>query len=62
MIGHALRHVIAGIAVIIVLVGGMAPMAAGTATEAIKSTIKQMFGILNDEALKTPGRVEERRQ
>lgn len=37
-------------------------MAAGTATESIKSTIKQMFGILNDEGLKAPGRTEERRQ
>jgi len=46
----------------IVLAGGMAPMAAGTATEAIKNTIKQLFGILNDEGLKTPGRAEERRQ
>ena len=62
MIRHALRHVIAGMAVIIVLLGGVAPTAAGTATEAIKSTLRQMFGILNDEALKTPGRVEERRQ
>jgi phospholipid transport system substrate-binding protein len=46
----------------IVLAGGMAPMAAGTAIEAIKNTIKQLFGILNDEGLKTPGRAEERRQ
>ena len=62
MIRHALRHVLSGIAVIIVLVVGVAPMAAGTATEAIKSTIKQMFGVLNDKELKTPGRAEERRQ
>lgn len=41
---------------------GVAPMAAGTATAAIKTTIKQMFVILNDEELKTPGRAEERRQ
>ena len=62
MIRHALRHVIAGMAVIIVLLGGVAPTAAGTATEAIKSTLKQMFSILNDEELKTPGRAEARRQ
>jgi len=37
-------------------------MAAGTPTAAIKTTIKQMFVILNDEELKTPGRAEERRQ
>lgn len=41
---------------------GVAPMAAGTPTAAIKTTIKQMFVILNDEELKTPGRAEERRQ
>ena len=62
MIGYALRHGISGIAVFIVLVWGVAPMAAGTATDAIKTTLKQMFGILNDEALKMPGRAEERRQ
>jgi phospholipid transport system substrate-binding protein len=62
MIRHALRHVLSGIGVILVLAVGVAPMAAGTATAAIKSTIKQMFGILNDEELKTPGRAEERRQ
>jgi phospholipid transport system substrate-binding protein len=45
-----------------VLAVGVAPMAAGTATAAIKTTIKQMFVILNDEELKTPGRAEERRQ
>jgi phospholipid transport system substrate-binding protein len=61
MISHALRYVISGIAVIIVLVGGVAPRAAETATEAIKSTIKQVFRILNDEALKTLGGAEERR-
>ena len=44
------------------LVWGLAPMAAGTATAAIKTTIKQMLVILNDEELKTPGRAEERRQ
>jgi phospholipid transport system substrate-binding protein len=48
--------------VILVLAVGVAPMAAGTATAAIKSTIKQMFVILNDEELKTPGRADERRQ
>jgi len=37
-------------------------MAAGTPTAAIKTTIKQMFVILNDEELKTPGRAEERHQ
>lgn len=62
MIRPALRHALTGITAIIVLAGGVAPMAAGTATEAIKSTIKQMFGILNDEGLKAPGRAEERRQ
>jgi len=62
MIRPALRHALTGIAAIIVLAGGVAPMAAGTAAEAIKSTIKQMFGILNDEGLKAPGRAEERRQ
>lgn len=41
---------------------GVAPMAGGTATAAIKTTIKQMFVILNDEELKTPGRAEERHQ
>jgi phospholipid transport system substrate-binding protein len=62
MIRPALRHALTGITAIIVLAGGVAPMAAGTATESIKSTIKQMFGILNDEGLKAPGRTEERRQ
>ena len=62
MIRHALRHVISGIAVIIVLAGGVAPMAAETATEAIKSTIKQVFGILSDKELKTPVGDEARRQ
>jgi len=62
MSGHALRHVLTGIAVFIVLAWGVAPVAAGTATEAIKSTIKQMFWILNDEELKASGRAEERRQ
>jgi len=62
MIGHALRHVLTGVAVFIVLAWGVAPVAAGTATEAIKSTIKQMFWILNDEELKAPGRAAERRQ
>jgi phospholipid transport system substrate-binding protein len=62
MIRHALRHVLPGIGVILVLAVGVASMAAGTATAAIKSTIKQMFVILNDEELKTPGRAEERRQ
>ena len=47
MIRHALRHVISGIAVLIVLAGGVAPMAAETATEAIKSTLKQVFGLDN---------------
>jgi len=46
----------------LVLAVGVAPMAAGTATAAIKNTIKQMFVILNDEELKAPGRAEERRQ
>lgn len=62
MIRHALRHVLSGIGVILVLAVGVAPMAAGTATAAIKSTIKQMFVILNDEELRTPARAEERRQ
>jgi phospholipid transport system substrate-binding protein len=62
MIRYALRHVLSGIGVVLVLAVGVAPMAAGTATAAIKSTIKQMFVILNDEELKTPGRAEERRQ
>jgi len=46
----------------LVLAVGVAPMASGTATAAIKNTIKQMFVILNDEELKAPGRAEERRQ
>ena len=58
MIRHALRHVLSGIGVIVVLAVGVASLAAGTATAAIKSTIKQMFVILNDEELKTPGRAE----
>ena len=62
MIRQALRHVLSGIGVALVLAVGVAPMAAGTATAAIKTTIKQMFVILNDEELKTPGRAEERRQ
>ncbi|NWF73093.1 MAG: ABC transporter substrate-binding protein [Nitrospirae bacterium] len=62
MIRHALRHALSGIGVIMVLAWGLAPLAAGTATAAIKGTIKQMFVILNDEELKTPGRAEERRQ
>jgi len=47
---------------VLVLAMGVAPMAAGTATAAIKNTIKQMFVILNDEDLKAPGKAEERRQ
>jgi len=47
---------------VLVLAMGVAPMAAGTATAAIKNTIKQMFVILNDEELKAPGKAEERRQ
>jgi len=47
---------------VLVLAVGVAPMAAGTATAAIKNTIKQMFVILNDEDLKAPGKAEERRQ
>lgn len=62
MIRHALRYVLSGIGVIIVLACGLASMAAGTATAAVKSTIKQMFVILNDEELKAPGKAEERRQ
>jgi phospholipid transport system substrate-binding protein len=46
---------------VLVLAVGVAPMAAGTATAAIKNTIKQMFVILNDEELKAPGKAEERR-
>jgi phospholipid transport system substrate-binding protein len=60
MVRQALRHVLSGIGVVLVLAVGVAPMAAGTATAAIKTTIKQMFVILNDEELKTPGRAEER--
>ncbi len=62
MVRQALRHVLSGIGVVLVLAVGVAPMAAGTPTAAIKTTIKQMFVILNDEELKTPGRAEERRQ
>lgn len=46
---------------VLLLAVGVAPMAAGTATAAIKNTIKQMFVILNDEELKAPGKAEERR-
>jgi len=56
------RYVIGGIAGIIVLAGGVALIAAETATEAIKSTLKQVFVILNDEELQIPGRAEARRQ
>jgi phospholipid transport system substrate-binding protein len=62
MVRQALRHVLSGIGVVLVLAVGVAPMAAGTPTAAIKTTIKQMFVILNDEELKTPGRAEERHQ
>ena len=62
MIRHALRHVLSGIGMVLVLAVGVAPMAAGTPTAAINNTIKQMFVILNDEELKAPGRAEERRQ
>ena len=62
MIREALRHVLSGIGMVLVLAVGVAPMAAGTATAAIKNTIKQMFVILNDEDLKAPGKAEERRQ
>jgi phospholipid transport system substrate-binding protein len=62
MVSQALRHVLSGIGVVLVLAVGVAPMAAGTATAAIKTTIKQMFVILNDEELKAPGRAEERHQ
>lgn len=62
MIRHALRYALSGIGVIIVLAWGLAPMAAETATAAIKSTIKQMLVILNDKELKAPDRAEERRQ
>lgn len=62
MIRHALRHIISGMAAIIVLAWGVAPLAADTATEAIKSTIKQVFVILSDEELKKPDRAEARRR
>jgi phospholipid transport system substrate-binding protein len=61
MIRQSLRHVLSGIGMVLVLAVGVAPMAAGTATAAIKNTIKQMFVILNDEELKAPGKAEERR-
>lgn len=62
MIRQALRHVLSGIGMALVLAVGVAPMAAGTPTAAIKNTIKQMFVILNDEELKAPDKAEERRQ
>src|SRR4029078_11546347 len=62
MIREALRHVLSGIGMVLVLAMGVATMASGTATAAIKNTIKQMFVILNDEELKAPGKAEERRQ
>jgi phospholipid transport system substrate-binding protein len=62
MTGQTQRYVVAGMAGIIVLAGGVALMAAETATEAIKSTLKQVFVILNDEELQMPGRAEARRQ
>ena len=62
MIRQALRHILSGIGMALVLAVGVAPMAAGTPTAAIKNTIKQMFVILNDEELKAPDKAEERRQ
>jgi phospholipid transport system substrate-binding protein len=62
MTGQTQRYVVAGMGGIIVLAGGVALMAAETATEAIKSTLKQVFVILNDEELQMPGRAEARRQ
>lgn len=62
MIGHALRPILSGIAVIIVLAWGVTSMAAETATDAIKSTITQVFVILSDEELKRPEGADARRQ
>jgi phospholipid transport system substrate-binding protein len=62
MTKQAQRYVIAGMAGVIVLAVGVALMAAETATEAIKTTLKQVFVILNDEGLQMPDRAEIRRQ
>lgn len=58
---YALRPVMLGIAVMIVLIDGRAPMAAETATQAMKSTIMQVFRIL-DEPLKGSDGVDARHQ
>ena len=58
----ALRSVVLGIAVMIGLIDGPAPMAAETATEAMKGTIMQVLRILKDQDLKGPDRVDARRQ
>ena len=62
MITHALPHVMCGISMIIVLVGGEATRAEETPTESIKSTIKQVYGILTNEDLRTLSRAKERRR
>jgi len=59
---QTLRAVMSGMAVCIVLVWGAPSMAGETATEAMKSTITEVFRILDDGELKKPERAEERRR
>ncbi|MEO5865384.1 MAG: ABC transporter substrate-binding protein [Nitrospiraceae bacterium] len=53
-----------GIVCLLLLLGWVAvqPAAAGGATEAMKSTIDEALKIIQDKALKQPGRTEERRR
>lgn len=54
-----------GVAGLLLLLGGVAvqpAVAAGGATEAMKSTIEEVLTILKDKDLKQPGKAEERRR
>jgi len=57
--------VASGVAGLLLLLGGVAvqmAVAAGGATEAMKSTIEEVLTILKDKDLKQPGKAEERRR
>lgn len=53
-----------GIACLLLLLGGVTVQSAvaGGATDAMKSTIDEVLGIIQDKELKQPGRAEERRR
>lgn len=59
---QALRAGMSGMAACMVLVWGAPPMAGETATEAMRSTITEVFRILENGELKKPEQAEERRR